>query len=100
MITDIPGEVIDGCVMAYSIEDAISKMDASGENFIIGGGSVYRQFLPHATRLYITWVHRNFEADTFFPAIDLNQWQLIEEQSVPLSEVTGFSYSYCIYQKK
>ena len=46
VITDIAGEIIPGCVMAYSIDEAIDLMDEQEENFIIGGGSVYSQFLP------------------------------------------------------
>ncbi|HDO26812.1 MAG TPA: dihydrofolate reductase, partial [Bacteroidetes bacterium] len=56
VITDVPGEQIDGCLMAWSIEDAIEKMDPEKENFIIGGGSIYRQFLPYANKLYLTRV--------------------------------------------
>ncbi len=66
IITDIANEVIDNCLMAYSIEDAVNKMDTSNENFIIGGGSIYKQFMPLANKLYITRVHKDFEADTFF----------------------------------
>ena len=51
IITDIEGEEIDGCIMAYSIEDAIAKMDNENENFIIGGGSIYKQFMPYAKKL-------------------------------------------------
>ena len=80
MITDIPGEQIEGCVMAYSIDDAIEKMEAGAENFIIGGGSVYRQFLPLADKLYLTLVHKVFEADIFFPEIDNNEWEVLSKE--------------------
>src|SRR5665811_604053 len=53
VITDIPGEEIEGCTMAYSIEEAVEKMEDEKENFIIGGGSVYHQFLPLAQQLYL-----------------------------------------------
>jgi dihydrofolate reductase len=79
VITDIPGEVIEGCTMAYSIEDAIEKMDDEKENFIIGGGSVYRQFLPFANQLYLTIVQKDFEADTFLE-IDLRGWEIFERE--------------------
>ena len=79
VITDIPGEEIDGCTMAYSIADAIEKMDEDKENFIIGGGSVYRQFLPLADQLYLTIVTKDFEADTFLE-IDLQDWKTIERE--------------------
>ncbi len=100
VITDIPGEHIPGCEMAYSIDDAIAKADPVNENFIIGGGSIYRQFLPFSDKLYITWVHKSFEADTFFPEINMQEWDLIEKTDIPQNETTAFDYSYCIYKRK
>jgi dihydrofolate reductase len=79
VITDIAGEEIEGCTMAYSIQDAIDKMDDQEENFIIGGGSVYKQFLPLANQLYLTIVKKDFEADTFLH-IDLTDWETIERE--------------------
>jgi len=100
VITDMPGEQIDDCLMAYSIEDAIRKMDPENENFIIGGGSVYRQFLPFADKLYITRVHREFDADTFFPEIPLENWELLEKEDVNDDEQNDFTYSFEIYKRK
>ena len=100
VITDVPGEQIDSCLMAYSIEDAIGKMDVEKENFIIGGGSIYRQFMPLAQKLYITRVHRNFEADTFFPEISPDEWLLSESRLVSDDPQNDFSYSFEIYLKK
>ncbi len=100
VITDIPGEVIPGCVMAYSIDDAISKCDESDENFIIGGGSVYNQFMPIADKLYLTLVHKDFDADTFYPPINYDEWQSIEKQENIYDEKSGLSYSYIIYKRK
>jgi dihydrofolate reductase len=59
-----------GAVVAHSIEEAITaaKKYEPEEVFVIGGGSIYKQFLPLADKLYITLVDKDFEADTFFPA--------------------------------
>ncbi|PLX02721.1 MAG: hypothetical protein C0595_09695 [Marinilabiliales bacterium] len=94
IITDIQGEVIDNCLMAYSIEDAMNKMDSSKENFIIGGGSVYKQFMPLADKLYITRVHKDFDADTFFPKISLDEWKLISKVDVKDDDQNDFDYSF------
>ena len=100
VITDIPGEQIDDCIMAYSIEDAISKMDPGNENFIIGGASIYRQFLPFANRLYITWVHENFDADTFFPKVDEKEWKIVSKKDfLEPDEKNPFPYSYVVYRR-
>jgi len=100
VITDIKGEIIDGCIMAYSIEDALLKCDPAEENFIIGGASVYRQFLQHANRLYLTRVHKPFEGDVFFPEINYAEWNLISKEDLPFDEKLGFAYSYENYERR
>ncbi len=100
IITDVENEVIDNCLMAYSIEDAIEKMDPQKENFIIGGGSVYSQFMPYADKLYITRVHKDFEADTFFPEIELDKWELVEKVDVNDDLQNDFTYSFETYKRK
>lgn len=100
VITDIAGETIPGCEMAYSIDDAISKMENGAENFIIGGGMVYRQFMPLAHKLYLTIVHKDFEADTFYPEIDYSEWVEESKETIDAGDSLGFSYSYIIYNRK
>ena len=97
VISDIEGELIKGCEMAYSIEEAIEKCPDNEESFILGGGSIYRQFLPFADKLYITKVHKAFDADTFFPEIDENLWLLIEREDAEPDEKNDFSFSYLTY---
>lgn len=63
-------QVPEGCYLVHSIDDAIAKareLDPEGEVFVIGGATIYRLFLPHADKLYITEVDDAPEADTFFP---------------------------------
>lgn len=92
VLTDQPEEVIEGCVMAYSIEDVMQKLARDTENFIIGGGMVYRQFLPLADKLLITRVYKSFEADAFFPEVNENEWVLESEEEH--TEFDEFRYSY------
>jgi dihydrofolate reductase len=99
VITDVAGEKIEGCEMAYSIEEAIGMCNVDDENFIIGGASVYRQFLPHADRLYLTLVHKPFDADVFFPEIDFSQWKLIASEDFLPDEMNDFSYTNATYDR-
>lgn len=100
VLTDIPDEKIEGCTMAYSIDDALSKCPDGEECFVMGGGMIYRQFLEIADRLYITFIHKNFEADTFFPEVDYSNWTLVEEEKHEDKGNSTFSFTYTLYEKK
>lgn len=100
VLTDDPCECMEDCVSSYSVEDALSKCQEGKEVFVIGGGMVYRQFLEIADRLYITHVHKDFDADTFFPAIDPVDWMEVEREDHLMDDQAGFSYSYVTYMRR
>ena len=97
VITDIPGETFDGCDMAHSIENAINLAGNIEECFVIGGGMVYAQFLPIAGKLYLTQVNESFDADTFFPEIDFQQWSAVSTEIVEAGEKNEYSHTYTQY---
>ena len=100
VITDMPEEQIEGCEMAYSVADVLLKCNRHEENFIIGGASVYKQFLPYADRLYLTRIHKSFDGDVFFPDIDYSLWNLISKEKFQPDDVNDFAYSNEIYDRK
>ena len=100
VLTDIPDECIDGSVTAYTIEDALSKCVQDEEIFIIGGGMVYRQFMPIADRLYITHVHKKAPADVWFPKIDRRKWKIIEKEECISEDENRIPYTYVVYGRK
>jgi dihydrofolate reductase len=99
VITDVPNEVIDGCEMAYSISEAVEKMDFDQENFIIGGASIYRQFFNQADKLYITRVFTKSEADTFFPEINDKEWTLNEKSKTYTDPSNGLSFEFLYFSR-
>jgi dihydrofolate reductase len=100
VITDNVQETFENAVTAYSIDDAISKCGPDEEIFIIGGGSIYRQFMPRADRLFITHIHRKAPADIYFPEIDLNVWEITEKEEYEANETNNIPYTYTIYERK
>lgn len=99
VLTDIPDERIDGAVTVYSIDEAISKCEKDKEAFIIGGGSIYRQFMPAADKLYITHVHKKAPADVYFPEIDHNTWKAVEKEEFKADGKDEIPYTYVIYER-
>ena len=90
----------EGCLIANSLEEAIAITE--GKNaFIIGGAQVYKQALENnlIDQLDITRVHQEFEADVFFPEIDLTIWQEISREDFLADEKNGYDYSFISYQK-
>jgi dihydrofolate reductase len=99
VITDDPDDQFEGCFMVYSIEAALALCNRLEENFVIGGASVYRQFLPLTDRLYLTKVHKDFDGDVFFPNVNYDNWKLISEENYPPDEKNDFAYSFLIYDR-
>ncbi|MCF8298481.1 MAG: dihydrofolate reductase [Saprospiraceae bacterium] len=97
VISDDKNDDFEGCVMAYSIEEAIEKFDIEKENFIIGGASIYKQFLQFANKFYLTRIHTVKNADTFL-AVDFSNWKLIEEEKINSSQ-SDVDYSYLTYER-
>ena len=100
VLTDKEDEIIENSVTAYSIEDALGKCEKNEEIFIIGGGSIYRQFMPVADRLYITHVHKKAPADIYFPEIDLKIWEITEKEEFKTEGENSIPYTYTIYERK
>jgi dihydrofolate reductase len=89
----------DGCTTVYSIEEALEHCNEFEETFIIGGGSIYKQFMPFASKLYLTKVHQDFDADIFFPGINEKEWKLIEQENVNDDPQNPFTYSFMTFVK-
>src|SRR5690554_1614984 len=74
-----------------SIGEAIKICDADKENFIIGGGEIYKQFLPFVDKIYLTKIHAVFDGDTFFPELNCDDWN-VEIEAENTEHEPNFSY--------
>lgn len=90
----------ENCIIVDSLTKAISVCPKTEELFIIGGGEIYNQSIEIADKLDITRVHHTFEADTFFPEIDLNKWELTATEFHPKDEKHQFDFSFQTYTRK
>lgn len=100
ILTDNPDDCFNCSHTAFSIDEALAQCKECEEIFVIGGGSVYRQFMEIADRLLITWVDRDYEADTWFPEIDPAVWEETERDGDFFDEANGFTYRYITYLRR
>ncbi len=100
VLTDDQSDVFENSVTAYSLEDALTKCGTGREIFVIGGGSVYRQFMSIADRLYITHVHKTAPADIYFPEIDPALWEAIDKKDYISGGDERIPYTFTVYERK
>ncbi|ARV07469.1 diacylglycerol kinase [Polaribacter sp. SA4-10] len=91
----------EGCLIANSIENAIDLVENDADIFLIGGAQIYKEAIEKnlAQRLDITLVHHGFEADVFFPEIDLTIWKEVTREDFKADEKNSYDYSFVSYHK-
>lgn len=84
---------IKDAIICHSIEEALEVLKQYNDEdiYVIGGESVYRQFLPYCSVAHVTKINYSYDADTYFPNLDeMDEWT-IEESS---DERTYFDLEY------
>lgn len=90
----------EGCKVVTDLESAIAACPKNETIYIIGGGEIYKQAIPIANQLDITRVHHSFEADVYFPEIDLKIWKLTTQTFNSKDEKHRYDYSYQTFVRK
>lgn len=90
----------EGCLLAKSLQEAITLASFDPTPFIIGGAEIYKEAMPFAKQLEITHIHHTFKADAFFPEIDLTIWKERARESHFADEKNKYDYSFVTYQQK
>ena len=95
----------DGITLVNSLDAALKAAQqllpaGQDEVMVIGGAQIYAQALPQATRLYLTEVDAEPEADAFFPAINRSEWQETARESHAACERNPYAYSFVVLEKR
>ena len=70
----------EGTTIFHSWEEAMEYLKDKEKAYICGGASIYKLGLKEADTLELTRIHQEFEADTFFPEINFDEWELVNEE--------------------
>jgi dihydrofolate reductase len=89
----------EGVEVCHSLEEALGLLDETEENFIVGGAEIYKMSLPYCDRIYFTRIEGDFEADTFFPSFDPEEWQLKREEKHAADDKNPYDYSFLTYER-
>ena len=83
-----------------SIDEALVKLHAEKEVFIIGGGEIYKQSIDSVDTIYITLVHTVIDGDVYFPEIDKSIFDLVWEEKHVADEKNKFDYTFQKFERK
>lgn len=105
VLTRDRGFVAPDAVMAYSLEEGLAAARDSagrtgaGEIMVIGGEDVFREVLPQAGRIYLTEVHASPEADTWFPALEPDEWHEVSRVRYPAGPKDDHDFSLVVLER-
>lgn len=89
-----------GAEICHSVDEVLKLLEHTPQDdiYIIGGQTIYEQFLPYCEEAFVTWIDYEYHADTYFPNLDKSEnWEMKEESD----EQTYFNlcYTYRTYKK-
>ena len=87
-------------IVVQNLDKAIAVCPKNEAIFIIGGGEIYSQSIHLAEQLDITRVHHSFDADVYFPEIDLEIWELVSEVFNPKDEKHLYDFTFQTFVRK
>ena len=91
----------DNAVAFSNLNDALEYCKEKEEVFIIGGGMLYNESLNLADTLYLTCINHKFEnADTYFPSINFEEWDIVENNEFEPDDRNKFHYSFKTLKRK
>ena len=90
-----------GTVVMRSLEETLKYLEPypTEDIYIIGGETIYRQFLPYCDTAHVTWIDYAYDADTFFPNLEQDpMWRMTDVSD----EQTYFNlcYEFRKYERK
>ena len=101
VMTNNPDFAAEGATVVHSVNGLFKTLkDCDEEVFVMGGAAIYQTLLPFTNRLYITRVYRDYEADVYFPTIDMSEFTLVNLSEPMFDEESGLDYAYEEYDRK
>ncbi|MBP6472704.1 MAG: dihydrofolate reductase [Chloroflexi bacterium] len=89
-----------GCFVVHAIEQALAAAGDAPEVMVIGGTAVYAQFLPRASRLYLTLINAEFPGDAYFPPYDESAWTITAREAHEPDEKNPYPYEFLTLDKQ
>ena len=89
---------IEGAEVAHSTQEALTLAAQYPRTLVIGGASVYRQFLPYVDLVHVTQIDLQPKSDSYFEDLDASpDWRVREAGG--WQEEDGVRYRFLSYER-
>lgn len=100
ILTRDPHYSSEGCTVLNSIDAILEHCRDEEEIMITGGAEIYRMLMDRVHRIYLTEVHAEVEGDTWFPPINLDEWELVEREDYQADEKNEYDFSFLVLDRR
>jgi len=100
IITTQKNYTYENCIVVSSINEAIDAVKDQEKAYVIGGGEIYKQFMPFVNQIELTRVHGTFEADAYFPKINPDKWKLVFQEFHARDDTHNHDFTFETYLRK
>lgn len=90
----------NGVIWKDSFESAVDLVKDSEEILLLGGGELFKQYLPQADKLYFTQIQAEIDGDTFFPELNWDEWNIEHEEYRHADENNAYDLKFLILVRK
>ena len=102
--------VAEGCMVVHSTEEALAaarphdrlvgQAQGHDEVMVIGGASIFEQFIPLAQKMYLTMIDAEIDGDVYFPEWNQNEWRETDRETHEPDERNRYRYSFLEYERQ
>jgi len=89
----------EGCEVVATTDESMAAAGDAAEVMIIGGGEIYRQFLPMCDRVYLTRVQAEIAGDTRFPELDMEEWTVTAAEEYPAGDEREYGFTMEVLER-
>ena len=89
---------VDGAQVAHNVQEGLALAANYDRSFVIGGASVYNEYFPHLSRVFVTFLDIVPHSDVFFPNLDdAPDWT--QSEAGEWQQEDGVRFRFCTYEK-
>jgi dihydrofolate reductase len=92
----------DNVTIAFSVDEALATAQEFGDPqvFVIGGGSIFKEFLPYTDVIYLTEVQTEVKGDSYFPELDMAAWSEVSREHHTKNERDEFDTEVIVLERR